>query len=78
MSMMSKESIELDHEEDGQVGAFGVDEKAVEIEYKRVIEYFLAKYEASEGRCDAHYVNPDCLPITGNEEAISVVTPWGY
>jgi hypothetical protein len=47
MSMMSKESIELDHEEDGQVGAFGVDDKAVEIEYKRVIEYFLNKYESS-------------------------------
>jgi hypothetical protein len=78
MSMMSKESIELDHEEDGQVGAFGVDDKAVEIEYKRVIEYFLNKYESSEGRCDAHYKHPDCLPITGNEEAISVVTPWGY
>jgi hypothetical protein len=33
MSMMSKESIELDHEDEGAVGMAGLDQGRIEIEY---------------------------------------------
>lgn len=33
MTMMSKESIELDHEEEGQIGSAGLDDAKIEMEY---------------------------------------------
>jgi len=48
MSMMSKESIELDHEEmdenKGQIGSAGLDQVKIEADYQRLIEYFDSKY----------------------------------
>lgn len=78
MTMMSKESIEMDHEEEGQVGLHGLDHAKIELEYQKLIEFFDSSYEASELRNDATQTHPECLPITGNEEAIGVVTPWCY
>jgi ABC-type multidrug transport system ATPase subunit len=78
MTMMSKESIELDHEEEGQIGLAGLDHGKIEKEYQLLIQYFDQSYEKSDLRNDATVVHPDCLPITGHEEAIGVVTPWCY
>lgn len=78
MSMMSKESIELDHEEEGQVGMSGMDDNKIEAEYKKLIEYFDLKYMQSELKNDPNDYDPQCIPLTGEEEAIEVVTPWCY
>jgi len=37
MTMMSKESIELDHEEEGQIGLAGLDHAKIEREYQMLI-----------------------------------------
>lgn len=78
MTMMSKESIELGHEEEGQIGSSGFDHDKIEKDYQKLIEFFDNQYEASELRCDATVKHPDVLAITGDEEAIEVVTPWCY
>jgi hypothetical protein len=78
MSMMSKESIELDHEEEGQVGMSGMDDNKIEAEYRKLIEYFDLKYTQSELKNDPNDYDPQCIPLTGEEEAIEVVTPWCY
>merc|ERR1712127_365200 len=75
---MSKESIEMDHEEDGKIGLAGLDHAAIDAQYAALIKYFHDSYEASELRNDPDVKHPDCIPITGDEEAISVVTPWCY
>jgi ABC-type multidrug transport system ATPase subunit len=67
MSMMSKESIELDHEDDDQVGYGGVDHAKIEVEYQKLIAYFDNKYQTSELRNDATFVDPKCPPIMGDE-----------
>lgn len=78
MSMMSKESIEMDHEDESAVGAAGLDTKKIDEEYDKLIEFFVMKYHASELMCDPGVVHPEVKPISGNEEAIHVVTPWCY
>lgn len=78
MSMMSKESIELEHEEEGQVGPTGPKHKDIDKEYAQVIQYFNDTYAIHELKCDHEAVHPDCLPITGEEESNSAVTPWCY
>lgn len=78
MSMMSKESIELDHEEDGTVGMMGLDQGRIEMEYLRLIEHFDLKYHSSELKNDATYVDQSCPQLSGDESAIQVVTPWCY
>jgi len=60
MSMMSKESIELDHEDEGTVGMAGLDQGRIEVEYLRLIEYFDAKYHSSDLKNDATYVDTTC------------------
>jgi len=65
MTMMSKESIELDHEEEGQIGLAGLDHAKINAEYLKLIEYFDSSYESSDLRNDATVIHPDCLPITG-------------
>jgi ABC-type multidrug transport system ATPase subunit/ABC-type multidrug transport system permease subunit len=78
MSMMSKESIELDHEEVGRVGAAGMNAKSIDEEYERVIEFFDATYEGHELKCDPSYAHPDCLPLAANDSSLSIATPWCY
>lgn len=69
MSMMSKESIELDHEEEGQVGSAGMNTEKIEEEYRKVIEFFDATYQSHEMKCDPTVLHPDVTPITGDEES---------
>lgn len=80
MSMMSKESIELEHEEDdaNAIGAAGLDQGKIDVEYERLIEFFVQKYSSSDIMVDPRVVHPDVKLITGSEDAIEVVTPWCY
>lgn len=48
------------------------------MEYLRVIEYFDAKYNSSDLKNDATYVDTSCPQLSGDESAIQVVTPWCY
>lgn len=67
MSMMSKESIELEHEEDdaNAIGAAGLDQAKIDIEYEKLIEFFVNKYHSSELECDPTVRHPEVKEITG-------------
>lgn len=78
MTMMSKESIEMDHEEEGKIGLAGVNHEEIDAEYKALIKFFHDSYLASDLKNDHTVKHPDCIPIQGDEEAITVVTPWCY
>ena len=78
MSMMSKESIELDHEEEGAVGMTGINKDQIDAEYEKVIEFFNATYDGHELKCNPAILHPDVKPITGDEESNEVVTPFCY
>jgi len=80
MSMMSKESIEIDmiEENDNGVGEAALDRAEVDRRYEELILFFVEKYKQSELWCDASVSHPDILAITGDESAITVVTPWMY
>ena len=78
MSMMSKESIELDHIDENAIGEAGVDNAEIDRQYKELIEYFVNKYHASDLHCDASKVHKDVKSIEEGADAIQVVTPWCY
>lgn len=80
MSMMSKESIELEHEEEDSnaIGAAGLDQAKIDAEYEKLIEFFVNKYHSSELECDPTIRHPEVKEITGTEDSIEVVTPWCY
>lgn len=48
----------------------GLDQGRIEIEYQRLIEYFDAKYQASDLKNDATYVDASCPALSGDETAI--------
>jgi hypothetical protein len=75
---MSKESIELDYEDEGAVGMVGLDQGRIDMEYLRLIEHFDTKYQSSELKNDATYIDTTCPQLSGDESAIQVVTPWCY
>jgi hypothetical protein len=56
----------------------GMDDNKIEAEYRKLIEYFDLKYTQSELKNDPNDYDPQCIPLTGEEEAIEVVTPWCY
>lgn len=78
MSMMSKESIELDHADETEIGESGLNQDQIDKEYDALIEFFYTSYVESELVCKHKEQHPDVLAITGDEEAIAVVTPWSY
>ena len=78
MTMMSKESIEMEHEDDSGIGAAGLDQAKIDAEYEKLIEFFDLSYKQSELHCDPTIKHPDVVDITGDEDAIAVVTPWCY
>jgi len=59
MSMMSKESIELDYIDESVVGEAGLDTDKIDKEYEKLISFFVSNYQKSELHCDAHEVHPD-------------------
>lgn len=63
MSMMSKESIELDmiEADDNAVGEAALDRDLVDREYEKLIAFFVEKYTESDLWCDASIVHPDVL-----------------
>lgn len=78
MTMMSKESIELDYEEDGQIGSAGLDDAKIDAQYEKLIQHFDAHYEKSELRMKPLEIHPDVQPLTGADDEVVVVTSWGY
>lgn len=77
MSMMSKESIELDLEEEGQ-SVFDLDNEKINAEYEKLIQFFDAKYHLSELRCDASQVHPECPPLEGDEDIVNIKVSFCY
>jgi hypothetical protein len=70
MSMMSKESIEFDHEE----GHIDADE--IERKYQEVIDTLVLNYDKSDLKNDALYIHPECQQLNTNDVASK--TPWCY
>lgn len=70
MSMMSKESIELEHADQNGIGESGLDPVAIDKEYDDLIEFFYTSYMASDLACDPKVVHPDVKPINAQSEAI--------
>lgn len=60
MTMMSKESIELEHieKQDGGIGEVGLDKEQIEREYENQIAGFLDEYHKSDLRCDHESRHP--------------------
>jgi len=59
MSMMSKESIELDYIDESVVGEAGLDTDKIDKEYEKLIGFFVSNYQKSALHCNAHEVHPD-------------------
>lgn len=75
MSMMSKESIEFDQEEQEE-GAIGLDNAAIEVAYENLIKFFDESYHKSSLKNNASEIHPDCLPLSSS--SVSVQTPFCY
>lgn len=77
MTMMSKESIELDYEDENQIGSAGLDDKAIDAKYELLIQHFDAQYEKSALRMKPLEIHPEVKEIKVGDEPL-VVTSWGY
>lgn len=78
MTMMSKESIEQDYEDDSAVGAANLDNDKIDKEYEKLIKFFVEQYHASDLYCDCTIKHPDVIRIEDDNSAPEVVTPWCY
>jgi len=78
MSMMSKESIELDYADENAIGEAGLDNQKIDEEYEKLIIFFVENYFKSELVCPAEQVHPDIVPLRDDDDSIQVQTPWFY
>jgi ABC-type multidrug transport system ATPase subunit len=78
MSMMSKESIELDYADENAIGEAGLDNAKIDEEYEKLIIFFVENYFKSELVCPAEEVHPEIQPLRDDDESIQVQTPWFY
>ena len=72
MTMMSKESIELDYEEEGQICSAGLDDAKIDAQYEKLIQHFDANYEKSELRMKPLEIHPEVQPLT------APTTKWSW
>ena len=78
MSMMSIESIELDAEEEEGRSVFDYNNEEIKKEYEKLIQFFDAKYTASELKVDPAVKHPDCVPLEGDEDIVNIKLGFCY
>lgn len=74
MSMMSKESIEFEKEDEN--GSANVDNEYIEQEYLKLIMFFDSQYKDSHLRCKHEVVHEECKAISA--DFATNTAPWCY